>query len=413
MKTSDGRRRITPIFILPNSDSANSLMANPAVNGVNGNSTSSESMAKYHMQSSSSGAKSKIRIEKVDGVVEPNVSPGKKKEGKISSTTTSGPTITSTSSTTSAQALPPAPKANMIAIKHKPGPVNLSNPAIKTVALPVKPTSASSSDQQGSNTNTDSSDSQSAKEKTKKGDVKEKDKAKKKKSNRIESSTDSSDSSESDSSSSSSDDETASQTSGTEKDEKRNEQSKKPGPSAPMPAKSALVTSKRKAEDAPVVVQPPPKKRGRPPGSGNLTPVRAAAPPPSQPATPAAPPAAPPTTLAVPLPTPSSPSRPCPGLPPLTLVNNRQKLHFSQLTVDTVLLNIFVHNDLTNTAYGALHKVTANKTADPNSSVIWDLMLPSPVTSVLSTQHHLLLTCKDATCHLLTRFESEDEGERN
>merc|ERR1719370_741410 len=331
MKTSDGRRRITPIFILPNSDSANSLMANPVVNGVNGNSTSSESMAKYHMQSSSSGAKSKIRIEKVDGVVEPNVSPGKKKEGKISSTTTSGPTITSTSSTTSAQALPPAPKANMIAIKHKPGPVNIPNPAIKTVALPVKPTSASSSDQQGSNTNTDSSDSQSAKEKTKKGDVKEKDKAKKKKSNRIESSTDSSDSSESDSSSSSSDDETASQTSGTEKDEKRNEQPKKPGPSAPMPAKSALVTSKRKAEDAPVVVQPPPKKRGRPPGSGNLTPVRAAAPPPSQPATPAAPPA----TLAVPLPTPSSPSRPCPGLPPLTLVNNRQKLHFSQLTVDT------------------------------------------------------------------------------
>ena len=73
MKTSDGRRRITPIFILPNSDSANSMMANPAVNGVNGNSTSSESMAKYHMQSSSSGAKSKIRIEKVDGIVEPNV----------------------------------------------------------------------------------------------------------------------------------------------------------------------------------------------------------------------------------------------------------------------------------------------------------------------------------------------------
>merc|ERR1712055_1051880 len=48
----------------------------------------------------------------------------------------------------------------------------------------------------------------------------------------------------------------------------------------------------------------------------------------------------------------------------------------------------------------------ANKTSDPNSSVVWDLMLPSPVTSVLSTQHHLLLTCKDATCHLLTRSGS-------
>ena len=96
MKTSDGRRRITPIFILPNSEAANSMMANPVVgNGTNGNSTSSESLAKYHMQSSSSGAKSKIRIEKVDGVVEPNVSPGKKKEGKSSTT------MISTSSTTS------------------------------------------------------------------------------------------------------------------------------------------------------------------------------------------------------------------------------------------------------------------------------------------------------------------------
>merc|ERR1719222_461245 len=227
MKTSDGRRRITPIFILPNSEAANSMMANPVANGTNGNSTSSESLAKYHMQSSSSGAKSKIRIEKVDGVVEPNVSPGKKKEGK------SNTAIISTSSTTSTPVLPPAPKANMIAIKHKPGPVNSSNPAIKTASVPSKPTSASSSDQQGSNTNTDSSDSQSAKVKVKKpGDKEKEEKTKKKKANRIESSTDSSDSSESDSSSSSSDDETASQTSksGTEKEEKKSEQpTKKPG----------------------------------------------------------------------------------------------------------------------------------------------------------------------------------------
>jgi len=402
MKTSDGRRRITPIFILPNSEAANSMMANPVANGTNGNSTSSESLAKYHMQSSSSGAKSKIRIEKVDGVVEPNVSPGKKKEGKST-------TIISTSSTTSTPALPPAPKANMIAIKHKPGPVNSSNPAIKTASVPSKPTSASSSDQQGSNTNTDSSDSQSAKVKVKKpGDKEKEEKTKKKKANRIESSTDSSDSSESDSSSSSSDDETASQTSksGTEKEEKKSEQpTKKPGIITSVPAKTGLVTNKRKAEDAPAVVQPPQKKRGRPPGSGSLTPVSSRTAP-APPAPVPAPQPPPPATLAVPLPTPSSPSRPCPGLPPLTLVNNRQKLHFSQLTVDGVLLNIFVHNDLTNTAYGALHKVTANKTTDPNSSVVWDLMLPSPVTSVLSTQHHLLLTCKDATCHLLDRSGS-------
>ena len=406
MKTSDGRRRITPIFILPNSEAANSMMANPVANGTNGNSTSCESLAKYHMQSSSSGAKSKIRIEKVDGVVEPNVSPGKKKEGKSA---TSSSTLSSTSSSSVTPALPPAPKANMIAIKHKPGPVNSSNPAIKTANVPAsKPTSASSSDQIGSNTNTDSSDSQSAKVKVKKPEDKEKEKTKKKKANRIESSTDSSDSSESDSSSSSSDDETASQTSksGTEKEEKKSDLPKKPAIGGSIPSKSGLVTNKRKAEDAPTVVQPPQKKRGRPPGSGNLTPrtdQNRTAPPPSAPAPQPPPPAA---TVAVPLPTPSSPSRPCPGLPPLTLVNNRQKLHFSQLTVDAVLLNIFVHNDLTNTAYGALHKVTANKTSDPNSSVVWDLMLPSPVISVLSTQHHLLLTCKDATCHLLDRSGS-------
>merc|ERR1719228_3004714 len=144
------------------------MMANPGVaNGTNGNSTSCESLAKYHMQSSSSGAKSKIRIEKVDGVVEPNVSPGKKKEGKSSSTT-----IISTSSTTSTPALPPAPKPNMIAIKHKPGPVNSSNPAISTAnaATTNSPSATTttttttttnnvtSSDAQASNTNTDSSD---------------------------------------------------------------------------------------------------------------------------------------------------------------------------------------------------------------------------------------------------------------
>merc|ERR1719234_1474326 len=284
MKTSDGRRRITPIFILPNSEAANSMMANQVnTNGTtNGNSGNScESLAKYHMQSSSSGAKSKIRIEKVDGVVEPNVSPGKKKEGKSSNQQSS---ISSTSSSTSAPALPPAPKANMIAIKHKPGPVNSSNPAIKTASVPSKQTSASSSDQQGSNTNTDSSDSQSAKvTKVKKhGDKEKEEKTKKKKANRIESSTDSSgSSSESDSSSSSSDDETASQTSksGTEKEEKKSEQpTKKPGISASVPSvKSGLVTNKRKAEDAPAVVQPPQKKRGRPPGSGSLTPVSARA----------------------------------------------------------------------------------------------------------------------------------------
>ena len=107
MMTSDGRRRITPIFILP--DAENTI--NTTV--INGNNC--ESFGKNQMQSSSSGAKSKIVIEKLDGIVEPNVSPGKKSGSPVSDN--------------SQQSSSPAPKTNRIAIKHKPGPINPNNPA--------------------------------------------------------------------------------------------------------------------------------------------------------------------------------------------------------------------------------------------------------------------------------------------
>jgi len=379
MKTSDGRRRITPIFIMPEA-------ANPVV--TNGNSQSCESVAKYQMQSSSSGAKSKIRIEKVEGVVEPNVSPGKK-----NGVFTEVKEKPKSSSAVAPATAPAAPKPNMIAIKRKPGPVTPANPAV----------APASSSPPASNT-TDSSDSQPMevnqikvkKVPGKEKEKKEEEKSKKKSRNRIESSSDSSDSSESDSSSTSSDDETGSQTSksGAETAPAAADKTKKPVASSAAPAaKPNLVTNKRKAEDAPVVVQPPAKKRGRPPGSGTLTPVARAAPTPAP---------APPRPVAVaPVAPPTSPSSPCPGLPPLTLANNRQNLHFCQLKVASTLLNIFVHNDLAKTAHGSLHKVTAARTVEPSSAVVWEVMLPSPVTAVLSTQQHLVIACRDATVHLL------------
>ena len=109
MITSDGRRRITPISIPPGTK----LMQ-------------------------SSGAKSKIVIEKLDGIVEPNVSPGKK----------SGSPVSDNSQLSSS----PAPKTNMIAIKHKPGPINNTNPAINSSTAKVNGTT--------SVTASDSSDSQ-------------------------------------------------------------------------------------------------------------------------------------------------------------------------------------------------------------------------------------------------------------
>ena len=390
MKTSDGRRRITPIFIMPNSEAANPNM-------TSGNSMSCESVAKYQMQSSSSGAKSKIRIEKIDGVVDPNVSPGKVKVTSQDQSKKFG----------GGSAPSPAPvlKPNMIAIKRKPGPASSANPEISTStangsapkAAATTTNNVTSSDTHGSNTNTDSSDSQPTKAKKKKDGNKDK----KKSSNRIESDSDSSSSSGSDSSSTSSDDETASQTSksgaDTEKKSKKAVLQNGAGPTV----KPIIVNNKRKAEDNPGSSLPPAKKRGRPPGSGTLTPVAKTAPV-------AAPAPPPPVVAPVPAPAPllAAPSQPSPGLPPLALVNNRQNLHFAQLKVDSTVLNLFVHNDFTKTLYGSLHKVTANKTSDPSSPVIWDLMLPSPVTCLLSLTSHLLLTCRDATVHTLDRAGS-------
>jgi len=390
MRTSDGRRRITPIYILPNSETTNQAV-------MNGNSMSSESFGKYQMQSSSSEAKSKIRVEKLDGVVEPNVSPGKK-----SSPGGEKPAAASTA--------PPPPKPNMIAIKHKPGPVNNSNPAINSAKPNSAPTDVKTS------TTTDSSDSQAPKvnmiqvkkapgkpvEPPKKSD----DEKSKKKHNRIESSSSESDSSDSDSSSSSSDDETASQTSKSGGDTDKNADVKsKPKSDPSSGAKAGIMVNKRKADDQPSASLPPAKKRGRPPSAvatGTATPIQTKTAPTPAAATPTYPAPAPPTQAALP----PSPSRPCPGLPPISLVNNRQNHYFTQHKVGAKVLNIFVQNDYLRTPAGPLHRVSVHMAANFTSPVLWEMVFPSSITAVLSCPHHLILSCRDATLHLLSNTGS-------
>ena len=89
MMSSDGRRRITPIFIPPGT-----------------------------MQMKSSGAKSKMVLKKLDGIEEPSVSLGKK----------SGSPLSDNSQLSSS----PATKTNRIAIKDKPDPIKTTNPAINS-----------------------------------------------------------------------------------------------------------------------------------------------------------------------------------------------------------------------------------------------------------------------------------------
>ena len=410
MMTSDGRRRITPIFILPDAENTVNTTA------INGNSC--ESFGKNQMQSSSSGAKSNIVIEKLDGIVEPNVSPGKKSGSPVSDNSASQ--LSSS----------PAPKTNMIAIKHKPGPINNTNPAINSSSTKVNGTAASV-------TASDSSDSQArappvnmiqvkkapgkppveppakkAEEPVSSSGQQQQQQQVKKKINRIDSSSSDSDSSDSDSSSSSSDDETTSQTSksGADTDRAGQESSKaKPKPEKPAVKPPAILNNKRKLEDSGSAG--PAKKRGRPPGSvsGTSTPVKTPATAPAT-ATPTTP-AVTQTVSAAAKVTPSAnsggnlslaASLSVPGLPPLSLNNNRQNVNYSQHRIgSSSLLNIFVQNDFHRTSLGSLHKVSSHEGPSLESPLVWDLMLPAPVTAVLSSPQHLLLTCRDATLHLL------------
>ena len=376
MMTSDGRRRITPIFILPTSD--NSSQSNISMNGGG-----------MQMQSSSRESKSKIVIEKLNGIVEPNVSPGKK---------SASPVLDKPSDKGGAA---PTPKPNMIGVKHKPGPVtsngvmtngtkSSSAPQPPVNMIQVKkapgkqPTTAPANKQ--SNTATETSANKKSSEDNS-GHVK-------KKANRIESSSSDSDSSDSDSSSSSSDDET-SQTSKSGGDSAKNKTKQPTGQSASKPG---IMNNKRKADDAPS--SQPAKKRGRPPGTA--TPIQTKAAPSTAPA-PAtkvtiASPAAPVTSTPMPM----ISAHPTPGLPPLLLTNNRQSLHFSQHKVAGSTLNIYVHNDYQRTSVGNLHKVSSHATPSPESPVLWDLILPAAVTAVLSSPHQLLISCRDATLHLIS-----------
>ena len=350
---------------------------------MNGNST--DSFGKYQMQSSSSEMKSKIVIEKLNGIVEPNVSPGKKSSSPVNDQKPSSGSV-------------PAPKPNMIAVKHKPGPAG-NNTNTKQMNGTAEGQPPSSKPQPPVNMiqvkkapgKTAPAAATTASEQVSKAE--ESNPAPnhvKKKVNRIESSSSDSDSSDSDSSSSSSDDETTSQTSksGAENGDKSKSSKPSSGPT-PASAKPGIMNNKRKADDSTNALQPA-KKRGRPPGTATPITVKSAPSAPSSSTTPST------ITSSSSMTSSSSitanvstssnvvhSSHPVPGLPPLALINNRQGVYFSQHKVQGKTLNIFVYNDFQKTSVGSLHKVAAHATPSPESPVLWDLMLPAAVSSVL------------------------------
>lgn len=378
MRTSDGRRRITPMFIMPNAETSNHAITN----GNSGN--SSESFGKFQMLSSSSESKSKIRVEKLDGVVEPNVSPGKKTNDKP-------PTAETVS------------KPNMIAVKHKLGPVNSSTSAVAATNGKLVGPPGDSGGTQLPKVNMiqvkKAPGKPPAVEQTVKKQTEKKDEKKKK--NGVISSSSESNSSDSDSSSTSSDDETGSQTSKSGPDtEKAAAVDGKAKPAAAVP-KPIILNNKRKADDLVISgsLQPPAKKRGRPAG-GSVTPNPKSGPTPA-PTQISAPAPAPAPTAAPALVVPSSPGRAAPGLPPLHLSNNRQQQHYSLHRLQAGNLHTFIQNEAHRTAAGSLHRVTVRADAGPDAAVLWELVLGSPVSAVVSAPRQLVLACRDATLHLL------------
>jgi protein HIRA/HIR1 len=98
-RTSDGRRRITPIFIPPPS-------VDNGLDEAGGLSASTFGMGEF--ASSSTQEKSRIAIEKRDDIVRPNVSPG-----KVSNEN-------SNTAPSSDQKPQPQPEATLIMVKKKP-----------------------------------------------------------------------------------------------------------------------------------------------------------------------------------------------------------------------------------------------------------------------------------------------------
>jgi len=379
VRTTDGRRRITPMYLPPIIE-----------NGVDSQQSSSQMFGKNMMQSSTSTSKSKMKVERLDGVVDPNVSPGK-------NGTPTKPIIESHSQSSMPATATPTPavvKPNMIAIKRKPGPSG-----------------------NATTTTTDSSDSQakpsvskpkSDKEK-KKTDDDDDDKTKpvKKKHGVIESSSSESGDSSSDDSSGSSDDESASRTSKSDKSDHDKKSSKMNGheerpKDVSLAPKPSVIAIKRKADDSPTS-QPSVKKRGRPPKSSNpstgtSTPVlsdRMTAPTPAMSLPPLV---APSTPTRATVPAVSRPSSP--GLPPLFLANPRQVFN-----VKTVagLESVHVHNNIHRSSAGSVHRVYVEEGKDDEAVVKWEMMFPSPVVSVKGGGSAMVvIACRDATIHLLS-----------
>jgi len=417
IKTSDGRRRITPMFIVPTMDHDGNSM-----------SMSSDSFNKLS-SSSSLEAKSKIKIERLEGVIKPNVSPGKNSllNGEQKPVVENGDvkqavnqiqikrkigtnivpvksqllptTKTSTSSNdTSGASTPNGPSASKAPASNGPKAPASNGPKAQATNGPKAPVTNGLKDASTFGTKPAEVD-QTKKddkepERTKKPEKSKNDEDNirgKKPANRIEdsssssgSSSDSSDSSDS----SSEDDETASQTEKSGKSDADDKVKKC------LPTKISVVGTKRKGDD---ISAQQAKKRGRPlgavqtkPDSGTVTPTVKVTAPPETPA---------PSILVQPAPQPRLPPSPVrtPGLPPLCIPRNP---YYLQLRTTDTILHLHIQNDYEKYVGGSVHRVAVHLGESTTSTLAWESLFTAPLAGAVAGGDLVVLVCRDATFHL-------------
>jgi WD40 repeat protein len=412
-RTSDGRRRITPIFIPPDAEESQ------GARGVD------------EFGSSSTQEKSKIEVEKMDGIVHPNVSPGKegrkdkdngnengndngndkeeqkkKKDDDEEEDDDDEDGKTEKKKPDIEDEIP----VNVIRVKKAPGPTSISKePTVNTIAVKKKPSNGSGS---GGGGGTSSSSSSSPKISA----------ARK---NRIisdSSDSASSSSSDADSSDDSGDDDeeknkksdsgndakkvqngtasSSSSASAKDRDEKMNAKKKDISLSRPGLFGSAKKRKHPNSSSTPSDdFEERAKKRGRPPGSGFREPESPSRVPP-----PAAPSSMPPPSAALPetdqYQTVSSSSAAAnyqTSLPTLT-IDKAQTVAF---TIGTEKLAVAVHNNYKSFSGRGNHSVHLLK-CQRSEGRNWHTLLPGEVGALAASEKYLLVACKDATFNVFT-----------
>ncbi len=401
-RTSDGRRRITPIFIPP--DAEESMGAN-----------------RDEFGSSSTQEKSKIEVEKRDGIVQPNVSPGKGKKGEEGKDQSEDDADKSKGSKTNGE-----PPVNVIKVKKKPGAesgTNKSEPEAKTIAIKrKKPNTSSDKENGGGGSSSGGNEGSSSPPKLSSA-----------RKNRIisdSSDSDSSSSSDDGSSDDSSDDDdegeekkdlpngTASSSSSQKEDKlgKKKDDVSRPELFSGAGKKRKLPpTSSGTASSAAEEAAERPRKRGRPPGSGmrdRMEAVDAA----RAPSIPTATAVTSPTSAPAPRQHDSDHHRPSASAGPsssaLAAASPSFQCYLPTLTMErgktqgftfgSEKVVVAVHNNYKSFGSGSGSQSVHLLKCQCSEGKNWLTLLPGAVGAVVASTQYLLVACKDATLNVFT-----------